>query len=164
MGKAIEGFFHWFLVIFLLLFIVIYCCLLLFIVVYCGLLEMCHFYFFKAEFPDVVVQRWLIVTSVAAWTKLSLGCVSTEFLNRNLQLHHLPKNTRNTTQLARSTQSSEPVVKSWSCNFKCLNPELISTWQACLDFKSLHNNVLSLILNLAQRILNLAHGILSLVQ
>jgi hypothetical protein len=45
MGRAIESFFHWFLVNFLLLFIAVYCCLLLFIALYYGLLEMCHFIF-----------------------------------------------------------------------------------------------------------------------
>ena len=45
MGKAIEGFFHWFLVIFLLLFIVVYCGLLWFI-------GNVSFYFWKAEFSD----------------------------------------------------------------------------------------------------------------
>jgi hypothetical protein len=60
--RAIEGFFHWFLVnwffvvyFFWFLVFVVYCCLLLFIVAYCPLLWFVgnvSFYFFKAEFPD----------------------------------------------------------------------------------------------------------------
>jgi hypothetical protein len=78
---------------------------------------------------------------------------STEFLNRQLQLElQLSKNTWNRALLARSTQSSKPVVaeqakvESWSCHFKCLNPKFTLTSQVCQDFKSLPNNVLRLVL------------------
>jgi hypothetical protein len=48
--------------------------------------------------------------------KTSLRYVSTEFLNRQLQLQ-LQKNTWNIAQLARSTQSSKQVVEEQAADY-----------------------------------------------